>query len=112
MGRKPSPDVFCSEELQRLLNSLDPAHKFNKWIDDMKATLKWNMFAGDSIPKRQIPSYYVEQYGVNALYHYPHPEGYRSCYVLLKYEGIGVCPLIVDLMTHDEYTTRFGYKKS
>lgn len=78
----------------------------------MRVALKYNKFAGDLVPKRQIPSYYIERYGTNALYRYRHPEGYRSCYVLLKYEGIGVCPFIVDLMKHDEYTSRFGYRKS
>ena len=109
---KPSPAVYRSEELKRLLASLDSAHEFNKWINDMEIALKWNMFAGESIPKRQIPHYYIERYGVNALYRYDHPKGFRSCYGLLKNGEMGVCPLIVDLMTHDEYTRRFGYKKS
>ena len=107
---KPSPAVYLSEDLQNLLKDLDPSHKFNKWVADMKLTLKGNMLAGDSIPKQQIPAYYVQHYGVNNLYRYDHPEGFRSCYALLKYDELGVCPQVLDLLTHAQYDKRFKYK--
>ena len=71
--------------------------------------LRENMYAGDRIRKRQIPSYYIQRHEVNNLYRYQHPEGYRSCYTVLKVEGVGVCPIVLDLMSHREYDRRFGY---
>ena len=82
MPRKPSPAVYLDKELEDMLKKLDSNHKFNKWIADMKSVLKENMLAGDRIRKKQIPRHYVGRYGVNNLYRYDHPEGYRSCYTL------------------------------
>jgi len=46
----------------------------------------------------------------NNPYRYDHPEGFRSCYTLVMCEGLGVCPLIIDLKTHTDYDKVFGYK--
>ncbi len=93
------------------MGKYDPDHKFNKWIGDMKSVLKGNMFAGNHIKKKLTPQHYIRRYGVsNNLYRYEHPEGFRSCYALLDYDGLGVCPLILDLKTHSEYDKIFGYR--
>ena len=76
----------------------------------MEAVLRENLFAGDAIRKRLIPASYVERYGVNNLYRYAHPEGYRSCYTLVRIEDVGVCPVILDLLSHQEYDRVFGYR--
>ena len=39
------------------------------------------------------------------------PEGPRSCYTIFNREEIGVCPTILDLISHSEYERRFGYRK-
>ena len=106
MPRRPSRAVFRSRELDDFLKKLNPNDKRVKWINDMENVLKENMFAGDIIKKDQIPSYYITHYGVNHLYRYSHPEGYRSCYVIL--DG---CPHILDIKSHPEYNKIFGYKK-
>lgn len=102
--------MFLSEELQDYLKGLGPSHKFNKWIEGMKSVLKENMIAGECIRKKQIPGQYVKRYGVNNLYRYEHPEGYRSCYTLTEHGDLGVCPMILDVKTHDEYNKIFGYR--
>jgi len=105
MTRHPSPAIYLSEELSGLLEAVGPDHKFSKWIEDMKLVLKEHMFSGDLIKKKQIPQYYIDKYGVNNLYRYSHPEGYRSCYTIAN-----SCPYILDLMPHPEYDKIFGYK--
>jgi len=77
----------------------------------MEKVLREHMYAGDLIKKNQIPSHYVQHYGVNNLYRYAHPEGYRSCYTVLYVDGMGVCPHILDILSHDEYERIFGYRK-
>jgi len=74
------------------LRSLAPESRIRRWVEDMEAVLKENMFAGGSIPKRQIPRFYIDRYGVNNLFRYALHEAYRSCYTLLNMEGVGVCP--------------------
>ena len=110
MVRKPSKEVYVSKELKELLDSLNPEHKLKKWIENMKIRLKGHMLKGNKIKKKQIPSYYIEHYGVTNLFLYKHPEGYRSCYTLHNFE-VGVCPVILDIMSHPEYDRIFGYKK-
>jgi len=112
MTRKPSPAVFRSEELDLFLKGRIGQHgKFLKWIEDMEKVLKENMFAGDQVKKDRIPRYYIQRYGVNNLFRYDHPEGYRSCYVVSYVDGVGVCPTVLDLLSHDQYDKIFGYKK-
>ena len=104
MTRIPARDVHVIDDLNQKLQALPEDHKYLKWIADMKAVLKENMFAGDLIKKGIVPQVYLEKYGVNNLYRYEHPEGHRSCYTIV--EG---CAYIIDLMTHPEYDLRFGY---
>jgi hypothetical protein len=105
MTRKSSPAVFISEDLARFLQKVGSANKLAKWIDAMRVALRENMFAGELIKKSQIPKLYVDRYGVNNLYRYGHPEGFRSCYTILN-----GCPIILDIMSHAEYDKVFGYK--
>jgi len=109
-GRKPAPRVFVSRDLFDLLRDLEADHKFVRWINGMKEKLLFNMLSGNSIQKRRIPKYYRDKYGVNNLFRYEHPEGYRSCYTLVIIEGVGVCPIILDLLSHPEYDRIFGYR--
>ncbi|MFQ6054017.1 MAG: hypothetical protein ACE5OO_07320 [Candidatus Bathyarchaeia archaeon] len=111
MVRKPAPAVFHSKELDELLNGLDSEDKRRRWVEDMEIIPLENMYAGDLIPKKRIPGYYVERYGVNNLYRYRLPEGHRAFYTIFNREGIGVCPTILDLLDHSEYERRFGYRK-
>lgn len=110
MVRRPSPEVHHSSWLEETLSALDPDDRRRRWISDMDDTLKENMFAGEQVQKRLIPRHYIERYGVNNLYRYRHPEAYRSCYTLVNYPGVGVCPLVIDLLSHPEYERLFGYK--
>jgi hypothetical protein len=107
---KPAPAVFLTEELKQQLKVLPPGHKHKKWINDMELVLKGNMFAGFYVQKSEIPDYYRRRYGANHLYHYDHPEGFRSCYMLLDMgRSHGVCPLILDLKNHKEHARIFGH---
>jgi len=111
MVRQLSPAVFRSKELAEFLKTQNPNSKFRRWIESMETVLKEHMYAGEPIRKKQIPPRYIERYGVNNLYRYAHPEGYRSCYTIFCEEGIGVCPHILDLLSHEEYDRIFGYRK-
>ena len=107
---KSSPAVYRSRHLDDFLKGLDPENKYRRWVEEMEATLKENMFAGEPIRKKLIPHYYAERYGVNNLFRYAHPEGYRSCYTLINVDNVGVCLLVLDLLSHREYDRIFGYR--
>lgn len=105
MVRKPSPKVFISEDLAKLLKKVGPQNKISKWVGDMKEVLRENMYAGELIRKSQVPERYIDCYAVNNLYRYSHPEGFRSCYTI-----VNGCPYILDVMSHQEYDKIFGYR--
>jgi CTP synthase (UTP-ammonia lyase) len=105
MVRKPSPKVFVSEDLAKLLEKVGSRSKFSKWIGDMKEVLRENMYAGELVRKGQIPKRHIDRYAVNNLYRYSHPEGFRSCYTI-----VNGCPYILDVMSHSEYDKVFGYR--
>lgn len=105
MKREPSPAVYFSDELNDLMKTLKPDDKILKWLKGMAAVLKENKKAGEQIGKSRIPQLYVKKYGVNNLYRYRHPEGYRSCYTI-----VNKCPWILDLRSHLEYDRIFGYR--
>ena len=111
MVRRPSAAVFRSKNLNQFLSMQEPRSKFRKWIENMEIALKENMYAGEQIRKSQIPQHYIDTYGVNNLYRYAHPEGYRSCYTIFNEENFGVCPHILDIISHEEYNKIFGYRK-
>ncbi len=107
MTRKPPKDVKILPELSDVLKGLGPEHKFSKWIQEMSSVLKENMYAGELVEKKKIPRYYIKKYGVDHLYRYDHREWHRSCYVIYK----GSC-VILDIMDHEEYNRRFGYRSN
>jgi len=109
---KNSPrDVRFSEELAELLLSLEPGHYLRKWIGEMVDLLFEDMTIGESIPKKQIPKFYIRRHEVTNLYRFEHPKAHRSIYTLKDFgEELGVCPLIIETLTHSEYNRRFGYK--
>jgi len=110
VSRRPSPAVFRSKELNDFLKELSPKDNRRRWVEDMEDILKENIFAGEPIPKSRIPTQYIRRYGVNNLYRYAHPKGYRSCYSLIYKDGLGVCPLIIDIMSHIQYDRVFHYR--
>ena len=107
MPRRSSKDVSILPELQELLKGLGQGHKFSKWIQDMSIVLKENMYAGELVEKKKIPQYYIKKYAVDHLYRYEHPEWHRSCYAIYKSSCV-----ILDIMTHEQYNKRFGYRSN
>ncbi len=55
------------------------------------------------------PRYYIKKHKISNLYRYAHPESHQSTYTLVEFSEYGVCPVVLDLMSHKEYERRFGY---
>lgn len=67
-----------------------------------------NAFCGIQIPKRLIPKTYLRKYGVDNLWKYDLPEGWRLLYSVRRDEII-VVSIILEWPPHKEYERRFGY---
>jgi hypothetical protein len=74
----------------------------------MKLVLLENMFAGESIRKSLIPKHYIRRFGVNNLFRYHLPEGFRAIYTLAR-DGDQVSVLVLEALEHKSYEERFGY---
>ena len=104
----PSDEVGLSPELFQVYQSLGFDEGIRKYIDEMKIVLLENCNAGDKIPRKKIPQYYIKKYGVNNLYRYRLLDGYRGIYTILINKG-KVQTWILDILTHNVYEKRFGY---
>jgi hypothetical protein len=106
---RPAKEVFISTELEEHISSLKTSHKHRRWIKQMAESLLQNILVGERIKQNQIPRPYKKKHGVSNLYRYAHPEGYRSTYTLIEFSEHGICPVVLDLMSHKEYERMFGY---
>lgn len=109
----PADEVSITPELNAMLGS-DRTSKLWDMILSLKAELSENRLAGIPYEKRRIPQFYKDRDGVDNLYRFHFPEGYRACYTLRSIDPNTneICALILDLMTHKEYEKRFGYSGS
>jgi len=101
-------DDKVSKEYQKLSSSKEFSDLFRsvqRAIDDIKARPD----CGVAIPKGLIPREYVQKYGINSLYKYDLPNGWRLLYSLGK-EGIEIIAIILEWCSHKEYERIFGYK--
>lgn len=89
-----------NSDTQRLLKST------NRAID----LLKQNPFAGINIPKNKIPKYYRDKFDVTNLFKINLVGAWRLVYTI-RGTDIEILNLILDILDHDSYLKRFGYKK-
>jgi len=90
--------------------SLAEDSELRQIVDEGLDALKENMLTGIAVPKNKIPKVYVQQFGVTNLYKMNLRRNYRLIYSLIARDE-GVCPHVIEVMTHDEYMRRFGYER-
>ena len=94
--------------LQELKNSKTEDEKLYKWILRAFADLKENAFCGVRIRKKLIPKVYVEKYGIDNLWKYDLPSGWRLIYSVANGQ-VCILSIILEWMDHKNYERRFGY---
>lgn len=107
--RKPSKVVFISQKLEDTFNSLDDQDFVKKSIIKAVRDLKTNAFAGVHVPKRLIPSQYIRKYGINNLWKYDLPKGWRLLYTVTSENEVDIISAILEWFDHKEYERRFKY---
>ena len=106
---KPSKVVFISDELQDNYNSLSEGDFIKKSIVKAVRDLKQNAFAGIHVPKRLIPREYIKKYGINNLWKYDMPKGWRLMYTITSENEVELISAILEWFDHKEYERRFKY---
>ena len=109
-GDKATKVVFADEEVKKEYDNLekfDP--KLYKFISRALDDLKREPDCGIHIPKKLIPKIYVQEYGINNLWKYDLPGGWRLIYSLAGSE-VEVVAIVLEWFDHKNYEKRFGYR--
>lgn len=93
---------------QNLKSSKTKDKDLYKWISRALDDLQKNAFCGRQLPKRLIPKIYIGKYGIDNLWKYDLPKGWRLIYSVAN-EQVCVVSIILEWMNHKKYERRFRY---
>ncbi|OIO21109.1 hypothetical protein COV61_00175 [Candidatus Micrarchaeota archaeon CG11_big_fil_rev_8_21_14_0_20_47_5] len=104
--------VFADESVKHAYEKLAEGKSEDKqlyqFINRAFDDLKKNPFIGIKIPKNVWPAEYIRRYGINNLWKYDLPNGWRLIYTL-KGGEVEIVSIILEWFDHKNYERRFGY---
>ncbi|MBU4502621.1 MAG: hypothetical protein KKA79_08545 [Nanoarchaeota archaeon] len=105
-----------AEEAYNLLNKAAVKYKIEKSIlnsiEKKKGLIKANPHYGKPIAKDKIPQEYKQKYGVTNLFWVELSNFWRMLYTLTNNETeIEIIAFVLDIIDHDKYNKKFGYRK-
>ncbi len=103
---------FADEKIKEAFYKLEKGdnqeRELFKVINQALDNIEKNAFSGIQIPKKLIPKVYAQNYGVNNIWKYDLPKGWRLIYSIVREEVI-VVSLVLEWFDHKEYERRFNY---
>jgi plasmid maintenance system killer protein len=78
-------------------------------IHRVRDLLKQNPFAGDQIPKKQIPAKYIKKFDVNNVWRIEIADRWRLIYTITGNQ-LEIITFVMDIFDHRDYDKVFGYK--
>lgn len=106
---KPSEVVFAEDKLEKAYEKLNESDDLKKNIKSAINNIEQNAFAGEQIPKRLMPKEYIKKYGINNLWKYNLPDGWRLIYALFPQNKVEILSVIIEWFNHKAYERRFHY---
>ena len=104
--------VFADEKLKEAFDKLNKGRheerELYELIDRALDDLKENPFVGIKIPKALWPIEYIRKYGIDNLWKYDLPNGWRLIYTV-KASSIEIVSIVLEWFDHKSYERRFGY---
>lgn len=105
-----------AEEVYAYLNKESPNSKTERMVFDALRKkvefIKDNPHYGDPIAKALIPSEYKEKYGISNLFRVELPAAWRMLYTLTNGESeVEIIAFVLDIIDHQKYDKKFGYRK-
>ena len=107
--KKPSKVVFIEDKLETAFKTLGNDDPIKKSIIRAIKDLKENAFSGIQIPKRLIPKQYIQKYGLNNLWKYDLPQGWRLLYTITAENEVELISAILEWFNHKNYEKRMKY---
>jgi Txe/YoeB family toxin of Txe-Axe toxin-antitoxin module len=106
---KPSSIIFCNDALEKEYYKLDENSEIKKSIKRAITDIQINAYVGIQLPKRLIPKIYIQKYGINNLWKYDLPNGWRLVYSITTPNKIEILAIILEWFDHSDYERRFHY---
>ena len=105
-----------AETVYKYLNEQAASSKIEKSIlnavNKKVELIKSNMHYGNPVAKSLIPEEYKVKYGVKNLFRVELPNFWRMLYTLTDGETeIEIVAFVLDVIDHNEYDKKFGYRK-
>ena len=103
--------VICQVpwHLEKTFNGLDETDPIKKSLIRAINTLEEDAFSGRNVKKNLIPKPIIQKYGLNNLWIYNLPNGWRMLYVLTPSEEVQIIAVILDWMNHKDYEKLFKF---
>ena len=109
IGKPAKRVVFADDKLEKAFDSLTEDDWLKKAIKRAILDLKENSACGRRIKKEQIPKEYIQKYGIDNLWWYPLPNGWRLLYSTIGQSEIEILAVIIDYCDHKNYERKFNY---
>ena len=108
----PSKITFADDKLKKAFEKLKDGKtedtKLYEFLVRAFKDIEENAFCGIRIQKRLIPKIYIDKYGIDNLWKYDLPKGWRLIYSVANGE-VCVLSIILEWMDHKDYERRLGY---
>jgi hypothetical protein len=101
-------DIKARSRFYKLENGDVSEKRLFKNILRAKEDLKQNAFCGIQMSKSLIPKEY-RKYGVDNLWKYDLPNGWRLIYTIASPNNIELVTIIIEWFNHNDYEKRFNY---
>lgn len=103
-----------AEEVYKKLNQeaekLKQSRMILKAVNTKIELIKSNIHYGEPIAKNLIPEEYRQKYGITNLFGVELPAFWRMLYTLTNNEKIEIIAFVLDIIDHQSYNKKFGYK--
>ncbi len=101
-------DEKLKQSLIKLKESKTEDERLHKWINRALDDIEEDAFCATQVPKKLIPRVYLEKYGIDNLWKYDLPSGWRLFYSVENGDII-VLAIVIEWMSHKEYERKFNY---
>lgn len=108
--KKRSEVVFADDKLEKEFNKLDNNEEVKRFIIRAIKSIQENAFCGIQIPKRLIPQEYTKKYGINNLWKYDLPDGWRLLYSITTPNKVEIISVIIEWFDHKNYERKLKYQ--
>ena len=107
--KKKSKAIFVNDKIEKAFFNLPENDEIKKFLKRAIKDIEENAFCGTRIPKKLIPKEYIKKHGINNLWKYDLPDGWRLIYSIVTPTKIEILSIIMEWFSHKNYERRFNY---